>query len=74
LQEGFHRHVGMPPMMYLRDLRLEQARKELVQSDPHQVSVKQVALRWGFVHLGQFQGAYHRRYGQTPGQTLHARP
>jgi AraC-like DNA-binding protein len=74
LQEAFHRHVGMLPMMYLRGLRLDQAHAELSQGDPHQVSVKQVALRWGFTHLGQFQGAYHSCYGQTPAQTLHARP
>jgi AraC-like DNA-binding protein len=70
LQEAFRRHVGMPPMTYLRELRLAGAHDELSKADPWQVNVSEVAVRWGFAHLGRFAGAYRARYGVSPSQTL----
>ena len=70
LQEAFRRHVGMPPMTYLRELRLARVHDELSKADPWQVSVSEVALRWGFTHLGRFAGAYRARYGVSPSRTL----
>jgi AraC-like DNA-binding protein len=70
LQEAFRRHVGMPPMTYLRELRLARVHDELSKADPWQVSVSEVAFRWGFTHLGRFAGAYRARYGVPPSRTL----
>jgi AraC-like DNA-binding protein len=72
LQEAFRRHVGMPPMTYLRELRLARVHDELCKADPWQVSVAEVAFRWGFTHLGRFAGAYRTRYGVPPSRTLRA--
>jgi AraC-like DNA-binding protein len=73
LQESFKRHVGMSPMTYLRRLRLDGVHAELSQADPWQVSVSDVAARWGFAHLGRFAGAYRARFGVSPSQTLRDR-
>ena len=73
LQESFRQHVGMSPLTYLRRLRLDGAHAELSRSDPWQVSVSEVAYRWGFTHLGRFAGAYRARYGVSPSQTLRER-
>ena len=70
LQESFRRHVGMSPMAYLRRLRLDGVHAELSRSDPWQVTVSEVAYRWGFTHLGRFAGAYRARYGVSPSRTL----
>jgi AraC-like DNA-binding protein len=70
LQEAFRRHVGMPPMTYLRELRLARVHDELSKADPWQASVSEVAFRWGFTHLGRFAGAYRARYGVSPSRTL----
>ena len=70
LQESFRQHVGVPPLTYLRRLRLEGVHAELLRTGPGQVSVSEVATRWGFTHLGRFAGAYRDRYGETPSQTL----
>jgi AraC-like DNA-binding protein len=70
LQEAFRRHVGMPPMTYLRELRLAQVHDELSKADPCQAAVSEVAFRWGFTHLGRFAGAYRARYGVSPSRTL----
>jgi AraC-like DNA-binding protein len=70
LQEAFRRHVGVPPMTYLRELRLARVHGELSTADPWQSSVSEVAFRWGFTHLGRFAGAYRARYGVSPSRTL----
>lgn len=70
LQESFRQHVGVPPLTYLRRLRLEGVHAELTRADKGEVSVSEVAYRWGFTHLGRFAGAYRARYGISPSQTL----
>jgi AraC-like DNA-binding protein len=72
LQESFRQHVGMSPMSYLRRLRLDQVHAELSRADPWQVTVSEVAYKWGFTHLGRFAGAYRARFGEAPSQTLRA--
>lgn len=64
---GFKNHFGMTPMAYLRELRFEQAHLELMQNE--QLSVTDVAYKWGFTHLGRFSQEYKRRYGELPSNT-----
>ncbi|AWK76132.1 hypothetical protein CBI38_31930 (plasmid) [Rhodococcus oxybenzonivorans] len=70
LQDGFARFVGVSPVTYLRDLRLERSHQDLIQADPRHDAVADVAYRWGFRHAGRFSAEYRRRYGQSPSQTL----
>jgi AraC-like DNA-binding protein len=72
LQEGFHRHLDMSPMTYLRVVRLRRAHRDLRSADPARSTVARIAHRWGFTHLGRFAAAHQRMYGQTPLQALHA--
>jgi len=73
LQESFRQHVGLSPLAYLRRLRLDGAHQELSRADAWQVTVSDVAYRWGFTHLGRFAGAYRERFGESPSQTLRER-
>jgi AraC-like DNA-binding protein len=66
LQQGFREHVGMTPLEFHRATRLERARRDLVDGEG---SVTDVALRWGFKHLGRFAEAYRERFGKLPSQT-----
>lgn len=70
LEKGFIQAFGIPPMTYLRQVRLARARDELLHADPEAVTVSAVALRWGFGHLGRFSAAYQERYGEPPSRTL----
>jgi AraC-like DNA-binding protein len=69
LQRGFQRHIGMSPMAYLRQVRLARVHEQLCQAELGQLTVTEIAYRWGFVHMGRFAGAYRRRYGVSPTQT-----
>lgn len=68
LYAGFKEFCGVSPMQYLKDLRLERARTDLLAGD---TSVGGVALRWGFGHLGRFSADYRERFGENPSKSLH---
>ena len=71
LYTGFKDFLGVSPMHYLRDLRMERARTELMSGEASNVAG--VALRWGFAHMGRFSNDYKQRYGESPSQTLRRR-
>lgn len=71
IQQGFREELGVTPMGYLRDRRLERAREDLIDAEPADgVTVSSVAERWGFHHLGGFAVLYRRRWGESPSETL----
>lgn len=71
VQQGFHDELGVSPMTYLRERRLERAREELTDAEPSDgVTVTGVAEHWGFHHLGSFAGLYRKRWGESPSDTL----
>jgi AraC family transcriptional regulator, ethanolamine operon transcriptional activator len=69
LHNGFRRSLGLPPKTYGRVLRLNAARVDLRKAAPG-VTVSQVAVRWGFFHLGNFAADYRRMFGESPSETL----
>lgn len=70
LEEGFRRHVGMPPMAYLRQVRMARVHESLLAADPVSTTATSVAQRWGFAHYGRFAREYRGRYGCSPAQSL----
>ncbi len=71
LYAGFKEFLGVSPMHYLRDLRMERAHAELVSGESRNIAG--VALRWGFAHMGRFSAGYKERYGVSPSQSLRRR-
>ncbi|HEY8983930.1 MAG TPA: AraC family transcriptional regulator [Streptomyces sp.] len=67
LQEGFREHLGVTPMTYVRNVRLDRARTDLLAGAG---PVTEVAGRWGFTHLSRFSAAYRSRFGEAPSETL----
>jgi AraC-like DNA-binding protein len=71
LHRGFREHVGCTPMDYLRDIRLKRAREMLAAADASSaLTVTEVALDAGFMHMGRFSAQYRRRFGESPSETL----
>jgi AraC-like DNA-binding protein len=69
LQQGFRQFRDTTPMAYLQELRMAAAHRDLLASDAKQ-GIADVALRWGFTHLGRFAAEYRKRFGLLPSQTL----
>jgi AraC-like DNA-binding protein len=71
IQQGFRDELGVSPMTYVRDRRLERVHEELADAIPGDgVTVTEVATRWGFNHLGSFAAEYRKRWGASPSETL----
>jgi AraC-like DNA-binding protein len=71
LHKHFRLSKGMSPMAYLRGVRLQKAREDLLRDTGQ--SVTEIAARWGFDHLGRFAADYRKRFGETPSQTQRRR-
>ena len=68
LQLAFRQHAGQGPMEFLRELRLDRVRTEL-QTASTQTGVRDVAQKYGFLHLGHFAAQYRARFGERPSDT-----
>ncbi|MCW3634281.1 helix-turn-helix domain-containing protein, partial [Burkholderia cenocepacia] len=52
----------------------QHVREELLADDtPGLASVTDIALKWGFAHLGRFAIEYKRVFGESPSATLRMR-
>jgi AraC-like DNA-binding protein len=69
LQYAFRRELGMTPMAYLRKVRLQRARADLVRGDRGE-TVGAIARRWGYANAARFAAAYRQAFGEPPGATL----
>ncbi|QEU89924.1 helix-turn-helix transcriptional regulator [Streptomyces kanamyceticus] len=70
LSSAFRGRLGLSPMAYVRNLRLDRIRQDiLASSDP----VGTIAYRWGVSHLGRFAGEYRDRFAELPSATASRR-
>jgi AraC-like DNA-binding protein len=69
LTSAFREFRDTSPGQYLREVRLNAVRDELRKASPG-TTVADVAMRWGFTHLGRFSVDYRRRFGEYPSATL----
>ncbi len=61
------RHLGHPPMVALRTIRLDAARARLLQEPRSPITG--LALDFGFGHLGRFSSYYRERFNELPSDT-----
>lgn len=72
LYHQFQRSHGVSPMQLLREIRLDRVRRDLLNAGS-EGNVTQIALAWGFEHLGRFAASYRERFGESPRETLQHR-
>lgn len=65
LQGAFAHYRRRSPMEVLNDLRLQEASHSLKAAD-RSGSVTEIALDYGFTHLGRFGASYKRFFGERP--------
>ena len=70
LSRGFMRRHSMGPMQFLKARRLDAAYRDLLGANPESTSVTEVALRYGFNHLGKFASDYRQAFRESPSVTL----
>lgn len=72
LERAFRETFGVSPHRYLALRRLAGVRRELLRQVPN-VSITDVAMRWGFFHLGRFSQDYKALFAELPSHTLRTR-
>lgn len=69
LQAAFQQFKNTTPLGYLRNIRLQGARKALMDSG-HSRLVADIARDWGFSHMGRFAALYYQSFGEMPSETV----
>ncbi|NOD78846.1 MULTISPECIES: helix-turn-helix domain-containing protein [unclassified Ruegeria] len=70
LHRAFHSVLDISPAAYARNWRLTQVRRHLAQSNGADVSVTEIATRFGFWELGRFSAQFRALFGELPSQVL----
>ena len=68
LQLVFRKFRETTPAAYLRKIRLDAVHAELSNSE-NRLPVTEVALKWGFTHMGRFAAQYRGTFGHYPSET-----
>lgn len=61
----FAAEIGLPPALYVQQLRIEAARRKLESS---QLSIKEIAAGCGFTSIEQMRRLFARRLGTSPSE------
>jgi len=69
LSVRFKETTQQTPGEYLRNIRLERVREELLRNGASERSLTDIASSLGFSHYGHFARNYHERYGERPRDT-----
>ncbi len=74
LHRAFDEVLGIPPMRYLRQKRLCEARLLLQQGVATGITVAEVAFKQGFSDFSRFSAYYRALFGENPSETLGRHP
>jgi AraC family ethanolamine operon transcriptional activator len=66
----FQDSLGIGPTAFIRHQRLHGVRRELLEARQEHGLVKELALKWGFWHMGHFSRNYRQLFGESPSVTL----
>ena len=73
IQQGFREELGMTPMTYVRERRLERVREELTDAIPADGGDGDAGGRTlGVQPPGSFAVEYRKRWGETPSERFAA--
>jgi len=65
----FEQGLGVSPIQYIRDCRLNEIRRILLK-DKKEITISDLALDFGFFHISTFNNHYKQLFGETPTQTI----
>jgi AraC-like DNA-binding protein len=70
LSRTFEKKYGIGPMGFVRQRRLDACYTRLRGSEPGTTTVTDVAMSYGFNHVGKFAIAYKEAFGESPSASL----
>ena len=70
LSRAFEKKYGFGPKAFIKKCRLNSAYLELLSSDSEMTTVTQIALEYGFKHIGKFAIEYKKTFWESPSTSL----
>jgi AraC-like DNA-binding protein len=70
LSRSFEKKYGIGPMAFIKQRRLDAAYLDLLSAKSDATSVTQVAINYGFSHIGKFAIEYGKVFGESPSVSL----
>lgn len=70
LQSGFAKYYNTGPSTFIKQMRLNKAREELIATSNCETTVAEVAAKWGFYNPCSFSQNYKKIFGESPSETL----
>ena len=68
IQSQFRQRMGQTAVAFITARRLARAHADLTSAFDPEVTIAEIARRWGFVHMSDFGQRYKRLYGRTPSE------
>ncbi|HEY5716272.1 MAG TPA: helix-turn-helix domain-containing protein [Psychromonas sp.] len=65
----FEQELGVSPIQYIRDCRLNEIRRILLKNET-EIIISDLAVEFGFFHISTFNVHYKQLFGETPTQTI----
>lgn len=72
VQNSFRAVTQTTPVNYIRCIRLNGVRRELIGTRAEELTIGDAASRWGFFHLSHFAADYQTLFGELPSRTRRA--
>lgn len=69
----FDRHLGTTPKQYVRQRKLQRLHECLADPSCSVRSVTELAMDYGFMHLGRFAESYRQQFAELPSETFKRR-
>lgn len=69
LQLIFKKNFGITPVAFLREQKMKQAKKLIIESEGN-INVTNIALEIGCYNFSQFAKYYKENFGETPSETI----
>ena len=74
LEYAFQEYFGTSPKRFIKALRLNAARNDLLRGSHGSAQVVEIASGWGFTHMGHFSADYRHMFGEKPSETMRRSP
>lgn len=73
LYDRFKKTKGVAPQAYIKERKLLKIHHQIQNRRESARSVTEIALEYGFSHLGRFSSEYKQLFGESPSETLKAK-